>query len=122
MSAQLITQKRLLSRYGNKLEKVISSFKEECLEGLQVSEGSSRTERLDSIRRLEESIGAIEAVTAKLENTLGEYTVFVDSDGKVPASEWEQYVETAESSLAKALDYLVLLKARLRSFKAAESL
>ncbi|KAK6028370.1 hypothetical protein OSTOST_05583 [Ostertagia ostertagi] len=59
MDAQIATTKRLLTRYGNKLEQAIRKFTEEGLEKLHAVQGDdSQRVNKENLRQLEETMGA----------------------------------------------------------------
>ncbi|KAK6728892.1 hypothetical protein RB195_006136 [Necator americanus] len=106
------------THYSNKLETAISRFKNEKLESLSVSkiegENSARLLR-DSMQRLEEAIGAIDAATSKIEQVLQDYAAeFAEltQPAEKDQEDFEEYSAKAELSVTSAFDYSLLLKAK----------
>ncbi|KAL6735192.1 hypothetical protein Aduo_005656 [Ancylostoma duodenale] len=123
MSIQLGTSKRLLTHYTKKLDTVISRFKTEQLETLSaasIEDESSPYFIRESIRQLEEGIGAINTATTKTEELLREYAIELaelENASQKDQDDFEEYSSKAETALTSAFDYTLLLQARLRAFK-----
>ncbi|CAJ0589359.1 unnamed protein product [Cylicocyclus nassatus] len=122
MAAHLITDKRLLTHYCNKLDTIISRFKGEELETLNVAaaqgESASQYTR-ESLQRLSEAIGALDTVTHNIKQTMTEYaTKFTELDypTEKDKQDFEEYSAKAEKALISATDYLLVLKARVHAF------
>ncbi|CAJ0597075.1 unnamed protein product [Cylicocyclus nassatus] len=122
MAAHLITDKRLLTHYCNKLDTIISRFKGEELETLNVAaaqgESASHYTR-ESLQRLSEAIGALDTVTHNIKQTMTEYaTKFTELDypTEKDKQDFEEYSAKAEKALISATDYLLVLKARVHAF------
>ncbi|CAJ0600624.1 unnamed protein product [Cylicocyclus nassatus] len=122
MAAHLITDKRLLTHYCNKLDTIISRFKGEELETLNVAaaqgESASQYTR-ESLQRLSEAIGALDAVTHNIKQTMTDYaTKFTELDypTEKDKQDFEEYLAKAEKALISATDYSLVLKARVHAF------
>ncbi|EYC45474.1 hypothetical protein Y032_0426g1248 [Ancylostoma ceylanicum] len=120
MSAQLSSHKRLLTQFTKKVETVLTRFIAENLESLTASDDdSSLAYNKDCRRRLEEAIGAIEACTSRITQLLKGYASLLDSlknPSKKDYDDYDEYAAKVEEVLSSALDYLVLIEARSRSF------
>ncbi|KAK6033257.1 hypothetical protein OSTOST_00523, partial [Ostertagia ostertagi] len=122
MTTQLSSYKCRITGLCYKLDTVLSRFEEEKLETLKVSD-SDRTpgyER-ECQKKIHEGLGAIEACTSKIEQTWQEYGNALSQLNSPPKSEsddYETYSNRADGVLSAALDYTVILEARLRAFKA----
>ncbi|KHJ80573.1 Tas retrotransposon peptidase A16, partial [Oesophagostomum dentatum] len=115
MATQLTTRKRFLTMYGNKLEQIVSKIKAEKIEVLSSDSTSSRHSVRENIKRLDESIAAIESATAKAKELLNDYASTLDQVGDVSGKEEEDFQEyntKVESIIMNAYDYLVILKAQ----------
>nr|CDJ83043.1 Protein of unknown function DUF1759 domain containing protein [Haemonchus contortus] len=125
MSAQLSTARRLLTRFGNKLLQTIESYKEERLEFLQPeSGGGSANVNKEHLRKLEEAVGAVDSWISQVEATLDKFLSLRDSSS-LPDSdpnETERYSVRAEDCIATAVEHVMLLRARIRAVKSAESM
>ncbi|CAJ0594653.1 unnamed protein product [Cylicocyclus nassatus] len=122
MAAHLITDKRLLTHYCSKLDTIISRFKGEELETLNVAaaqgESASQYTR-ESLQRLSEAIGALDAVTHNIKQTMTDYaTKFTELDypTEKDKQDFEEYSAKAEKALISATDYSLVLKARVHAF------
>ncbi|CAJ0589194.1 unnamed protein product [Cylicocyclus nassatus] len=122
MAAHLITDKRLLTHYCNKLDTIISRFKGEELETLNVAaaqdESASHYTR-ENLQRLSEAIGALDAVTHNIKQTMTEFaTKFTELDypTEKDKQDFEEYSAKAEKALISATDYSLVLKARVHAF------
>ncbi|VDN35817.1 unnamed protein product [Cylicostephanus goldi] len=78
MAMRLGTSKRLLTCYTKKLETVIAHLKGERLETLTAA-AQEEEELRDSLRQLNEGIGAITAFTENIEKLLRDYATDVSS-------------------------------------------
>ncbi|EPB66718.1 Pao retrotransposon peptidase [Ancylostoma ceylanicum] len=77
----------------------------------------------ESIRQLEEGIGAINTATTKIEELLREYAIELaelENASQKDQDDFEEYSSKAEMALTSAFDYILLLQARLRAFKSCE--
>ncbi|CAJ0594830.1 unnamed protein product [Cylicocyclus nassatus] len=118
MAMRLGTSKRLLTRYTKKLEAVITHLKNERLETRTATSQEGEVLR-DSLRQLNEGIGAITAFTEKIEKLLMDYATDVSSLQDLDEQEvtsFEEYSAKAEETLASAFDYLVLLQSRRQAY------
>ncbi|CAJ0588713.1 unnamed protein product [Cylicocyclus nassatus] len=123
MAMRLGTSKRLLTRYTKKLEAVITHLKKERLETRTATSQEGEVLR-DSLRQLNEGIGAITAFTEKIEKLLMDYATDVSSLQDLDEQEvtsFEEYSAKAEETLASAFDYLVLLQSRRQAYTVCTS-
>lgn len=126
MAAQPATNKRLLTRFGNKLEQIKAAFREEGLEKLEAKiQDGSQTSNKEKLRRLEEAVGAMETLISQVESTLEKFNQLYDSQAVTSASDTEEldkYSTRAEECLASSVEYVMLLQARIRSIKSGQLL
>ncbi|EPB76641.1 Pao retrotransposon peptidase [Ancylostoma ceylanicum] len=118
MSAQLRTQKRLLTTFTNKLEHIVSKLKDEKLEELPLDPNLSSALTHQYVTRLEEAISAINSAIVKVEKSLNDFNLLIDRLNESSTSEQDEYDEyscKSESALSYAFDFIILLQARLHA-------
>ncbi|KAK6028775.1 Prothymosin/parathymosin family protein [Ostertagia ostertagi] len=117
----LASCKRMLTRNLNKIDTLITRFKNEQLENVKWEEEEiSPCFATNSRRRLEEGLGALEAYISKIETLLHDYTSLMEeteAPSEKESKDFEDYSAKAELILGNAMDYTVLLQARLRALK-----
>lgn len=119
MAYQIRTQKRLLTVFTNKLEHILSKLKEEGLENVPLDSNNPQEVNNNALR-LEESISAIESIVLKVEHTLSDFASSVDkceTSNSKEQDEFETYYCRTETSLSEAIDFNILLQARLRALR-----
>ncbi|KIH63232.1 Pao retrotransposon peptidase [Ancylostoma duodenale] len=118
MSAQLRTQKRLLTTFTNKLEHIVPKIKDEKLEELPLDPNASLTLTHQYASMLEEAISAINSAILKVEESLNDFTLLVDRFEESSTSvqdDYDEYSCKSESALSYAFDLIILLQARLQA-------
>ncbi|KAL6739644.1 hypothetical protein Aduo_013075 [Ancylostoma duodenale] len=93
MSAQLRTQKRLLTTFTNKLEHIVPKIKDEKLEELPLDPNASLTLTHQYASMLEEAISAINSAILKVEESLNDFTLLVDRFEESSTSVQDDYDE-----------------------------
>ncbi|XGW26354.1 hypothetical protein V3C99_007179, partial [Haemonchus contortus] len=124
MNAQITTTKRLLTRYGNRLEQLIKEYQGMKLESLHAEfHGEAQNANLEKLRQLEEAMGAIDILVGQLEATLSRFLTLRDSSvtGAEPDDN-ETYSIRAEEGIATAVEYMMLLQARIRAIKSCDGM
>ncbi|KAK6765068.1 hypothetical protein RB195_025122 [Necator americanus] len=127
MSYKLVIPKRLLTYYSNKLETILTRFKEDGLESVNLSgtEGDPLPSFIrDSLQRLEDGAGAIEAAISKTERQLQDYATELANlteDEPKDNNEFEVYSTKAQESLTLAFDYMLQLQVRIQAFRSYAS-
>ncbi|VDM64999.1 unnamed protein product, partial [Angiostrongylus costaricensis] len=120
----LASHKRILTRYTNQLQKVLTRFKDAQLEEISVQnlqDEVTPTVIQTCLQQLEEAVAALENMTTKIQHALDELaTMFEKSHPTSPniEEEFAQYSTTAEEAIGNTFEYLVLLHARIHGFKA----
>ncbi|VDM64928.1 unnamed protein product [Angiostrongylus costaricensis] len=120
----LASHKRILTRYTNQLQKVLTRFKDAQLEEISVQnlqDEITPTVIQTSLQQLEEAVAALENMTTKIQHALDELaTMFEKSHPTSPniEEEFAQCSTTAEEAIGNTFEYLVLLHARIHGFKA----
>ncbi|VDM64975.1 unnamed protein product [Angiostrongylus costaricensis] len=120
----LASHKRILTRYANQLQKVLTRFKDAQVEEISVQnlqDEITLTVIQTGLQQLEEAVAALENMTTKIQHALDELaTMFEKSHSTSPniEEEFAQYSTTAEEAIGNTFEYLVLLHARIHGFKA----
>ncbi|VDM62089.1 unnamed protein product [Angiostrongylus costaricensis] len=120
----LASHKRILTRYTNQLQKVLTRFKDAQLEEIciqNVQDEIAPTVIHTCLQQLEEGVAALENMTTKIQHALDELaTMFEKTHPTLPniEEEFTQYSSTAEEAIGNTFVYLVLLHARIHGFNA----
>ncbi|KHJ96192.1 hypothetical protein OESDEN_03846 [Oesophagostomum dentatum] len=118
MTSQLENAKQLLTRYGNKLDVVVAKLKEEKIESLQATEEEETDEtNFDKIKRLEEAVEAVKAVSQQLEKNIEGFWYTSGQSSTLNTDGVADYFTWSQNCLVSALDYVVLLQARIRALR-----
>ncbi|XGW03475.1 hypothetical protein V3C99_015005 [Haemonchus contortus] len=106
----------------------MTRLKAEGLEAVKLSDAEEEISHVTArgkLQRLEESVGAIETTTSKIEEKLKDYAEAVDSRAE-PSSkdveDFERYSSRAEDAMSMAFDYTLQLQTRIRAFDRRTSL
>uniref|UniRef100_A0A0K0DMP3 Uncharacterized protein n=1 Tax=Angiostrongylus cantonensis TaxID=6313 RepID=A0A0K0DMP3_ANGCA len=120
----LASRKRILTRYINQLQKALTRFKDAKLEEINIQNLQDEIKPpviRSNLQQLEEGTAALENMTTKIQHELDELaTIFERTNPTLPniEDEFAQYSNAAEEAIGNAFEYLVLLHARIHSFKA----
>nr|CDJ91778.1 Protein of unknown function DUF1759 domain containing protein [Haemonchus contortus] len=124
MNVQITTTKRILTRYGNRLEQLIKEYQGMKLESLLAEfHDEAQNANLGKLHQLEEAMGAIDILVGQLEATLSRFLTVRDSSmtGAEPDDN-ETYSIRAEGGIASAVEYMMLLQARIRAIKSCDGM
>nr|CDJ96868.1 unnamed protein product [Haemonchus contortus] len=85
--------------------------------------GEAQNANLEKLRQLEEAMGAIDILVGQLEATLSRFLTLRDSSvtGAEPDDN-ETYSIRAEEGIAAAVEYMMLLQARIRAIKSCDGM
>ncbi|VDM55375.1 unnamed protein product [Angiostrongylus costaricensis] len=119
----LASHKRILTRYTNQLQKVLTRFKDAKLEEISIlnlQDEITPTVIHTSLQKLEEGVVALENMTSKIQHALDELTtIFEKTHATIPNIEdvFAQYSSATEEAIGNIFECLVLLHAQIHGFK-----
>ncbi|VDM56010.1 unnamed protein product [Angiostrongylus costaricensis] len=125
----LASHKRILTRYSNQLQKVLTRFKDPKLEEIIIQNLQDDLTPIvihTSLQQL--GVAALEnMITTKIQHALDELATILKHIKHALTlpnieDEFVQYLSAADEAIGNASEYLVLLHARIHGFKAHDEL
>uniref|UniRef100_A0A0K0DED3 LXG domain-containing protein n=1 Tax=Angiostrongylus cantonensis TaxID=6313 RepID=A0A0K0DED3_ANGCA len=118
----LASHKRILMRYTNQLQNVLTRFKDAQLEEISFQNLQDEITPIVIYTSLQqvEGLASLENMTIKFQHALDELAVVEKTHPTLPniEDEFAQYLSAAEEAIGNTFDYHVFLDARIHGLKA----